>query len=93
MLPATNVKVSVALSATTSLCPETAIVLNASEAPPPPPPAATPPTVEPSEIFMEVPLGSKNNSPSSPTKVVGSEPPSFSTRTLYVVLVDYDIVL
>ena len=35
LLPATRVKVSVALSATTSLCPETAIVRNTScDAPP-----------------------------------------------------------
>ena len=53
--PATNVKVSDALSATTLLCPETAMVLNASEAPPPPPP---PPEIAAVEIPVILPLES-----------------------------------
>ena len=53
LLPATSVSVSVAESATTLDCPETAIVLNASVTVPEPPPISTIES-EPSFFLMNI---------------------------------------
>jgi len=85
LVPATNVKVSVAESATTFVCPDTAIVLNASVTVPDEPPISTIES-EPSFFLMNI-LPSyvlMATSPSSKSEVEGVLPETEDRFSLIV---------